>query len=178
MAFVSRKERPPMDVPSVALRREPGALTRSLVALQLRVGLGLVLLMAGLGKFEGIKKGTYPASITGAFEGKRLPGVALFAAVLPYVEVGLGCALTAGLLTPVAATLSGVLLLHLLFGKLVLNDIPSLPGMLTYLLLNAAVLWLSPVTSNYVSFDGLFFGWFWRPRTEGYYYREEDVVRF
>ena len=43
--------------------------------------------------------------------------------------------------------------------------------MLTYFLANAGILWLSPVTSNYLSLDGLFFGWFWRPRAEGEYRR-------
>jgi uncharacterized membrane protein YphA (DoxX/SURF4 family) len=167
-----------MDTPIISLRREPGPMTRSLVSLLLRGGLGMMFLMLGLAKFEGIKKGEYPASIISAFEKTKLPGIKLFADVLPFAEVGLGCALIAGLLTTITATLSGVLLLHLLFGKLVLNDIPSLPGMFIYLLMNAGVLWLSPVMSNYLSLDGLIFGWFWKPRVEGHYRREEGGGKY
>jgi thiosulfate dehydrogenase [quinone] large subunit len=165
-----------MESPStITLRREPGPLTRSLVALLLRVGLGLSFLMFGLAKFQAIKNGQYPAMITDQFAKSPLRPdmVKLFADVLPYAEVALGSLLLAGLFTTLSATLSGILLLHLTFGKLVLNDIPSMPSMFTYLLVNAAVLWLAPVTSNYVSLDGLFFGWFWKPRSHGEYVREE-----
>jgi uncharacterized membrane protein YphA (DoxX/SURF4 family) len=164
-----------MDAPpTIALRREPGPVTRSLVALLLRIGLGLVFLMAGVQKFQGMKAGQYPAAITGAFEKTWLPpaGVRLFATVLPYAEVALGGALIAGFLTPVTAFLSGILLLQLLFGILVQGDPSKYPPMLVYLLVSAAILWLSPVTSNYLSLDGLLVGWFWRPRDEAEYRQE------
>ncbi|HEV3165805.1 MAG TPA: DoxX family membrane protein [Isosphaeraceae bacterium] len=163
-----------MDTPTtITVRREPGPFTRSLVALLLRLGLGLQFLMLGLMKFQGIKAGKYPEMILDQFSKTGLPGVKLFADVLPYAEVSLGCALIAGLLTPLTATLAGILLLHLLFGKLVLQDIPNLPNMFIYMIVDAGVLWLSPVTSNYLSFDGLFFGWFWKPRSQGDYHRDE-----
>jgi uncharacterized membrane protein YphA (DoxX/SURF4 family) len=171
-----------MDTPTViSLRREPGPLTRSLTALVLRLGLGMMFLIFGLGKLDALKTGEYPANVIKPFESetaklpivhRKLAGVELFATVLPYAEVGLGCALILGLLTPLTALLTGALLLQLVFGKLILKDIASMPGMLTYLLVDAAVLWLSPVTSNYFSLDGLIFGWFWRPRTEGEFHRE------
>jgi uncharacterized membrane protein YphA (DoxX/SURF4 family) len=165
-----------MEPPThITLRREPGPLTRSLVALVLRAGLGLCFLMFGLAKFQAMNTGQYPAMIIDQFAKSPLKPqmVKLFADVLPYAEVGLGAALIAGLFTTLTAALAGILLLHLTFGKLVLNDIPSIPSMLTYLLVAAGVLWLSPVTSNYISLDGLFFGWFWKPRSEGEYQREE-----
>lgn len=156
---------------AIALRREPGPLTRSLVALSLRVGLGLVFLMAGLGKFEGIKKGEYPGGMVKMFEATPLRAdmVQLFARVLPYAEVGIGSALLLGVLTTVAASLSAVLLAHLLFGQLILQNANMYPAMLTYFLVNAGILWLSPVTSNYLSVDGLIGGWFWSPKTDGVY---------
>ena len=45
--------------------------------------------------------------------------------------------------------------------------------------MNAGILWLSPVTSNYLSADGLLFGWFWAPRSEGRYHdmQEETKIR-
>jgi uncharacterized membrane protein YphA (DoxX/SURF4 family) len=165
-----------MEPPTaITLRREPGPITRSLVSLLLRVGLGLTFLMFGLGKFQAIKAGKYPAMIVDQFAKSPLKPelVRLFADVLPYAEVGLGALLIAGLLTTATATLSGILLLHLTFGKLLLNDASSISNMMIYILVNAAVLWLSPVTSNYVSLDGLFFGWFWAPRAEGQYQREQ-----
>jgi uncharacterized membrane protein YphA (DoxX/SURF4 family) len=160
---------------AIALRREPGPLTRSLVALSLRLALGLIFLMAGLGKFEARKTGKYPAMIVKQFESSPLrpADVHLFARVLPYVEVTLGAALLAGLFTTLTATLSAVLLAQLLFGQLVLNHVEQYPGMLTYFLVNAGILWLSPVTSNYLSLDGLLFGWFWAPRPEARYQIED-----
>jgi uncharacterized membrane protein YphA (DoxX/SURF4 family) len=164
-----------MDAPTlIALRREPGALTRSLTALLLRLGLGLIFLFAGAGKFkdpkyaEAIAK-DFPPKI--AFAGD----VALFTRVLPYAEVGLGAALIAGFWTPVAAFLSGVLLLTLTFGHVFLGRTAMYPGMLTYLLVDAAILWLSPVTSNYISLDGVLFGWFWAPRGDGAFRREPEA---
>jgi uncharacterized membrane protein YphA (DoxX/SURF4 family) len=169
-----------MDAPAlISLRREPGPLTRSLIALILRVGLGLAFLMFGLQKFEAKRQGRYPALITQSFQGtvlgQRMPGgVRLFADVLPYAEVALGGLLIAGLLTTVTATLAGLLLLHLLFGLLVQGDPAKVNPLLIYLLVDAGILWLSPVTSNYLSLDGLLVGWFWKPR--GQEYRREEVV--
>jgi thiosulfate dehydrogenase (quinone) large subunit len=166
----------------IALRREPGALTRSLTALLLRVGLGLAFLMFGLQKFEAMKQGKYPAMITQSFEGtalgQRMPGgVRLFAAALPYAEVALGGLLIAGALTTLTATLTGLLLLNLMFGLLVQGDPSKVNPLLIYLLVDAAILWLSPVTSNYLSLDGLLLGWFWRPKGYGEYRREDAAER-
>jgi uncharacterized membrane protein YphA (DoxX/SURF4 family) len=161
-------------LPAIALRREPGPLTRSLVALSLRLGLGLLFLMSGLGKFQAIKAGKYPAMIVDQFASTPLPAsqVRLFANVLPYAEVVLGVGLLAGVLTTLTATLSAILLAQLFFGQLILNHAEQYPGMLIYFLVNAGILWLSPVTSNYLSLDGLLLGWFWAPKSEGNYQRE------
>jgi uncharacterized membrane protein YphA (DoxX/SURF4 family) len=165
----------PHPHPAIALRREPGPLTRSLVALSLRLGLGLIFLMAGLGKFQAIKAGKYPAMIIDQFASSPLPEaqVRLFAQVLPYAEVALGAGLLAGLFTTVTAALAAILLANLLFGQVILNHADQYPGMLIYFLVNAGILWLSPVTSNYLSLDGLLFGWFWAPRPEAHYQIED-----
>jgi uncharacterized membrane protein YphA (DoxX/SURF4 family) len=159
---------------SIALRREPGPLVRSLVALSLRVGLGLILVMAGLSKFEDIRAGKYPGWMLQRFENTPLKPelVRLFAQVVPYGEVGVGSALICGLFTTLSATLSAALLTSFLFGHALLHKAEMYPVMLTYLLVNAGILWLSPVTSNYLSVDGLLFGWFWAPRSEGTYQAE------
>lgn len=165
----------------ISLRREPDSLTRSLTALLLRLSLGMILLLAGLQKIQAMKAAEepYPTAMMRAFEKTPLRPdlVGLFARVLPYAEVGLGGALIAGILTPLAATLSGILLLHLLFGTILLGDPAKFPPMLVYILVNAGILWLSPVTSNYLSFDGLLLGWFWKPRGDGEYRREDVAER-
>ena len=184
-----------MELPAViALRREPGHLVRSLTALLLRVGLGMTFLLAGAEKLQSKKEGNYPAPILAMFDpaqpgpdGKpkhfvvKLPPAMteLFARVLPYAEVGVGAALIVGFWTTFSAFLSGVLLLHLQFGQADMGQHDQMPGMLTYLLVNAGILWLSPVTSNYLSLDGLLFGWFWSPRSEGRYHdmQEETKLR-
>lgn len=180
-----------MDVPpTITLRREPGALTRSLAALLLRAGLGMIFLLAGVGKFQAKQAGAYPGFLLGQFDPdkpdektgqpknfvvKLRPDlVKLFADALPYAEVGLGIALIAGSFTTLTAFLSGALLLHLLFGQAIQGNTAMYPAMLTYLLVNAGILWLSPVTSNYLSLDGLFFGWFWAPKPSGDYHRERE----
>ena len=180
-----------MDIPaSIALRREPGPFVRSLTALTLRVGLGMIFLVSGIGKFQAKQAGAYPGFMIDQFDpdkpdkdGKpknfvvklRPDLVKLFADVLPYAEVGLGGALILGFWTTLAAFLSGVLLLHLLFGWVVQGNTAMYPAMLSYLLVNAGILWLSPVTSNYLSFDGLVFGWFWAPRPAGTYRRDREA---
>jgi thiosulfate dehydrogenase (quinone) large subunit len=167
----------PTETPSaIALRREPGAFTRSLVALLLRVSLGLTFLMVGLDKFAAIKAGKYPGMIVDQFANSPLRPdlVKLFASVLPYAEVGVGALLVVGLATTLSAFAAGALLIHLLFGQLILHQIPQIPVIFTYILLNAGILWLSPVTSNYLSLDGLLVGWFWRPNSEGDFHREDD----
>ncbi len=120
----------------------------------------------------------YPESIKAMFAesvlAERMPAALdLYVQVLPYAEMGIGAALLLGFWTPVSATLSGLLLVSLLFGWVILGKNDQYPMMLTYLLTNAAILWLSPVTSNYLSLDGLLFGWFWRPRSEGSFERAE-----
>lgn len=200
---------------TIALRREPGHLIRSLVALLLRVGLGMIFLMAGLQKLDDMTEAEapplaeveelaadleeddaadptesvdpepaaeprYPETIRGMFAetwiGRDLkPALDLYTAFLPMAEVAVGALLIAGLFTTLSAFLSGLLLLSLMFGWIVLQNASMYPTMLTYLLVNAGILWLSPITSNYLSVDGLLFGWFWKPNDEGEYRREYEA---
>lgn len=207
---------------SIALRREPGHFVRSLTALLLRASLGMIFLMAGLGKLREMEGGplppadqeaqgelmdeggpvpetpgpdeadegraaidpppapTYPDSIRGMFADTWLsrefrPLLDLHTGLLPYAEVVVGALLIAGLLTTLSGFLAGLLLLSLLFGWLVLENAEMYPNMLVYLLVDAGILWLSPVSSNYLSLDGLLFGWFWKPGDEGEYRREYEA---
>ena len=170
------------EVAVIAVRREPGPFTRSLTALILRTALGVSFLFFGIGKFNQMKAGTYPDGMIAQFDstwlGESFPwAVKLFAQALPYVEVGVGALLIAGLATTVAAAVAGIVLVKLMIGLLVLsNTDPSMIAKVTthflYVLTAAATVWLSPVTSNYISLDGLLFGWFWKPKTEGTFLRE------
>ena len=203
---------PPAD--AIVLRREPGHLVRSLVALLLRGGLGMIFLTAGLQKYNDMNaepalaepeveqaiddaviadaepseaeappavaepEPRYPESIRGMFAETWLEremdwALELFTEALPFVEIGVGALLLLGSFTTLAAFAAGLLLLGLLFGQTVLGNTQMYPNMLTYLLVDAGILWLSPVTSNYLSVDGLFFGWFWRPRAEAHYRIDE-----
>lgn len=177
-----------MDIPhAITLRREPGPFTRSLAALVLRLALGMTFLVLGLGKLEAKRAGQYPGAMMEEAEKTHVPGLPNmklpllkpYFDVLPYAEVGVGAALVVGFWTTLAGFASGLLLLSLLFGHLVqiqvnpAKEIAEIPVMFTWLLLNGVILWLSPVTSNYLSLDGLLFGWFWKPRPEGEYRRDE-----
>ncbi|CAN5730904.1 hypothetical protein BH23PLA1_BH23PLA1_37750 [soil metagenome] len=122
----------------------------------------------------------YPESIKSMFAGTIIEnqppgGLELFTTVLPYAEFALGAALILGLLTTLSSFLTGVLLLHLLFGLILLGDASKISSMYVYLLVNVGILWLSPVTSNYLSIDGLVAGWFWKPRAEGEYRHDESA---
>lgn len=176
-----------METPqAIALRREPGPFARSLTALTLRLGLGLLFLCAGADKLSSKKEGKWPpeplvtqyekAHLPGLPD-RPLPGAKLFFDVLPYAETGVGALLILGAATTLAAFGSGILLLLLLFGKLIVHDQATSHQILTYLILNAGILWLSPVTSNYLSADGLLFGWFWAPRPQGEYLQGDRPER-
>jgi uncharacterized membrane protein YphA (DoxX/SURF4 family) len=204
---------------SIALRREPGHFVRSLTALLLRAGLGMIFLMAGLGKLQEMNAAgpppvieaeadadaeespepdaetdveaeasgiepteapRYPETIRGMFANTWLardfgPLLELHTSLLPYVEVAVGALLIGGLLTTLSSFVAGLLLLSLLFGWVLLENTEMYPSMLIYLLVDAGILWLSPVTSNYLSIDGLLFGWFWKPGGEEEYRREYEA---
>lgn len=125
-------------------------------------------------------KPKWPGSVADGFKGNPLEAhllspamVDAFLRVLPYAEMAFGALLILGLFTGLTAFGSGLLLLALLLGNIALGqasgDLSKVPTMFVYLLTNAGILWLSPVTSNYFSLDGLLFGWFWKPKTEGEY---------
>ena len=168
---------------TISLVREPGPMIRSMTALVLRLALGLVLLVLGMGKYQSMQSDAddkYPATLIKSMEDNSFKDTLLtpravrgFASLLPYAEMLLGLGLILGLATPIAAYLSGLLLVALLFGQLAINASDKIPSMLTYILLDAAVLWLSPVSSNYLSVDGVLLGWFYTPKSVGKYRRDD-----
>ena len=77
------------------------------------------------------------------FSGK-LPAVLVvpFAYALPFAETTLGTLILLGLLTPPALTLSGLLLVALTFGTMMLGDFPTVAHNVQYGLVNFVLLWL------------------------------------
>jgi uncharacterized membrane protein YphA (DoxX/SURF4 family) len=155
----------------ILVSHDPGPRVRALVALVLRVGLGLTLLKRGVVDHLSLNGATSPG-----FLPTRAPisiDLELSFHYLAYAEMALGLALILGFFTTVAAVLAAFLQL----GTPLLQTIITLSahfvqarGMnvsvvlglyeasaTSNLLMVAAVLWFSPVTSNPWSLDQLIF---------------------
>jgi thiosulfate dehydrogenase [quinone] large subunit len=119
----------------------------------LRVTLGVIFLFYGVGKFMG-GVGNFAAGMGQRFDGK-LPGALVlpFAYALPFMEVTFGALILAGLFIGTALVLSGLLLLALTFGTVMLGDAPTVAHNLQFALVNFVLLWL--VDSNGYSVDRL-----------------------
>jgi len=119
----------------------------------LRTTLGVIFLFLGIGKFMG-GLGNFVGGMNQHFSGK-LPATLVqpFAYVLPFAEVTIGLLLLLGLLTTLALTLSGLLLLALTFGTVMLGDAPTVAHNLQYAFVNFVLLWLADL--NRYSIDRL-----------------------
>ncbi len=128
----------------------------------LRLALGALFFMAGLGKFlapggalavsqklmDGFADTYLPASLTWAF-----------LRTLPYVEISLGAILVIGLFTRECLIICGLLLLSLAFGMMVKGEHAVVAQNLNYVFMAAIALWLSGRDNRY-SLDCLI----WRPK--------------
>src|SRR5438046_5792682 len=106
----------------------------------LRVTLGLVLLFFGIGKFmAGISN--FVGGMNQHFSGK-LPAVMVmpFAYAIPFCEVAAGGLIVLGLFTRIGLTISGLLLIGLTFGVVLLGDAPTVAHNLQYALINFLLL--------------------------------------
>jgi thiosulfate dehydrogenase [quinone] large subunit len=120
----------------------------------LRVTLGLIFLFYGIGKFIG-GIGNFVGGMNQHFAGKLPAAMVMpFAYVLPFGEVTAGTLILLGLFTRVGLTLSGLLLIGLTFGLVMLGDAPTVAHNLQYALVNFVLLWL--VDLNRFSLDSLF----------------------
>jgi thiosulfate dehydrogenase (quinone) large subunit len=120
----------------------------------LRITLGVIFLFYGVGKFRaGV--GAFAAGTNQHFAGK-LPAVLVlsFAYVLPFGEVLAGLLILFGLFTRIGLMVSGVLLIALTFGTVILGDPPTVANNLLYALVNFTLLWF--VDMNHYSLDSLF----------------------
>jgi len=120
----------------------------------LRITMGVIFLFYGIDKFTG-GLGNFVAGMNKPFSGK-LPSfmVMPFAYVLPFGEVIAGALILFGLFTRVGLTISGLLLIGLTFGTVMLGDSPTVGHNLQYQLVNFVLLWF--VELNQYSLDVLF----------------------
>src|SRR3954469_23620556 len=153
----------------------PGPRVREMIAVLLRVGLGVCLLNGGLLGYIAARRGGNSAS---SLVWSTLLGPSSVASVLehdllvPFVQIALGLALILGLFTVASAVLSGFLIVSgPIFQFLaVLSQVgqpgnPTLElqalmvttGSVNLLLLVAAVLWITPVEGTPWSLDVLIF---------------------
>jgi thiosulfate dehydrogenase [quinone] large subunit len=78
------------------------------------------------------------------FAGKLPAALVLpFAYTLPFMEVLFGTLILLGLFNSIALVLSGLLLLALTFGTVMLGDAPTVAHNLQYALVNFVLLWLT-----------------------------------
>jgi len=120
----------------------------------LRVTLGLIFLFYGIGKFMG-GISNFVGGMNQQFSGK-LPAVMVmpFAYFIPFAETISGALILLGLFTRAGLTLSGVLLVGLTFGLVMLGQAQTVAHNLQYVLVNFVLLWL--VDLNGFSLDWLF----------------------
>lgn len=117
----------------------------------LRATMGVIFLFYGIMKFMGGLT-SFVGGMNQRFSGK-LPAflVMPFAYVLPFGEVIAGALILLGLFTRLGLTISGLLLVGLTFGTVMLGEPATVAHNLQYALVNFALLWLSDL--NVYSLD-------------------------
>ena len=120
----------------------------------LRVTVGVIFLFYGIGKFMG-GIGNFVGGMNQQFSGK-LPAfmVMPFAYVIPFGELISGALILLGLYTRAGLILSGLLLIGLAFGLVMLGRPDTVAHNLIYALVNFVLLWFADL--NRFSLDGLF----------------------
>jgi thiosulfate dehydrogenase [quinone] large subunit len=120
----------------------------------LRITMGVIFLFYGIGKFMG-GLGSFVGTMNQQFSGK-LPAfmVMPFAYAIPFAEVTAGALILLGLFTRLGLVISGLLLVGLTFGVVMLGQAPTVAHNLQYGLVNFVLLWLEDL--NRYSLDSLF----------------------
>jgi thiosulfate dehydrogenase (quinone) large subunit len=117
---------------------------RSLAPALIRWAMGVMFLIAGvtkLLKLGGFVKGY----LVPAFAATFLPGalVAAYGYALPFVETVLGVLLITGLCRTTALLVTGVTLISLAFGQILLQQTATVANIFMYILMVAAALYMS-----------------------------------
>lgn len=128
--------------------------SRTIAYALMRVAYGVIFLFYGIGKFMG-GLSNFVGGMNQQFSGK-LPAfmVMPFAYAIPFCEITSGTLILFGLFTRVGLTLSGLLLIGLTFGLVMLGQADKVAHNLIYILANFALLWFADL--NRISLDGLF----------------------
>jgi thiosulfate dehydrogenase (quinone) large subunit len=106
----------------------------------LRITVGVMFLFFGIGKFMG-GVGNFAGGMAQHFAGKLPSALVLpFSYVLPFAEVTLGALILLGLFNVLALSLSGLLLVALTFGTVMLGDAPTVAHNVQYALVNFVLL--------------------------------------
>lgn len=127
---------------------------RGMAYAMLRVTMGVIFLFYGVGKFIG-GLSVFVGGMNQRFAGK-LPAAMImpFAYVLPFGEVTSGLLIVLGLFTRVGLVISGLLLIGLTFGTVMLGDAATAAHNLQYALVNFVLLWFADL--NRYSLDAVF----------------------
>ena len=139
--------------------------TASVASLLIRLVVGVVLLFAGIAKLIGIIGGTvgYGTFIQNFVDGIKeswvynWPFRALiyaFAALLPWLETGLGLLVSIGYRTRLALVVAAVLLGHLMFG-MILQGKPDVVANNSQYVVYAAIAYYFATRGNRYSLDAL-----------------------
>ena len=128
----------------------------------MRFAYGVIYLFYGIGKFiSGLRN--FVGGMNQQFSGK-LPALMVMplAYFIPFAETISGVLIFLGLFTRFGLTLSGLLLIGLTFGLVILGQAPIVAHNLQYILVNFVLLWF--VDMNRYSLDSLF----WRTKAAGF----------
>ena len=118
-----------------------------------RITYGVIFLFYGIGKFRG-GISNFVGGMNQQFSGKLPAAMVMpFAYFIPFAEAISGALILLGLFTQVGLTLSGILLIGLTFGVVMLGQAPTVAHNLQYVLVNFVLLWF--VDLNRYSVDGL-----------------------
>ena len=118
-----------------------------------RITYGVIFLFYGIGKIRG-GVSNFVGGMNQEFSGKLPAAMVMpFAYFIPFAETISGALILLGLFTRVGLTLSGLLLIGLTFGVVILGQAPTVAHNLQYVLLNFLLLLL--VDLNRYSVDGL-----------------------
>src|SRR5438093_12516628 len=122
----------------------------------LRATMGVIFLFYGIGKFMG-GLANFVGGMNEHFSGK-LPAMIVMpvAYTLPFGEVTAGLLILLGLFIRLGLVISGLLLIGLTFGTVMLGEAPTVAHNLQYALVNFVLLWL--VDLNRYSVDTLLTG--------------------
>jgi len=128
--------------------------TREIAYALTRITYGVIFLFYGIGKFMG-GVSNFVGGMNQQFSGKLPAAMVMpFAYFIPFAETISGALILLGLFTRVGLTLSGILLIGLTFGVVMLGQPPTVANNLQYVLVNFVLLWF--VDLNRLSLDFMF----------------------